>query len=129
MPKMSRFRGPLDRQRGKQDETRFHSQREHLYHIHWSSRRSLTWKESPLVPRKTLRLFVNTLTAYDKYSLLSRDNLYQPTQMHLSLKQKTFPQFFWKIFHSKSNFEHFSKKMTLIAYLFPKLRTPTDIAR
>ena len=49
--------------------------------------------------------------------------------MHLSLKQKYFCEFFCKLFQSKSNFEHFSKKMTLIANLFPKLRTPKDIVR
>ena len=37
---------------------------------------------------KTLRLFFNTLTADNKYSLLRRDNLMQPNQMHLSEKKK-----------------------------------------
>ena len=37
---------------------------------------------------KSLTLFVNTLSAYGKYSLLSRHNLMQPIQMHLSQKQK-----------------------------------------
>ena len=32
--------------------------------------------------------FVNTLTADDKYFLLSRDNLTQPIQMQLSQKEK-----------------------------------------
>ena len=35
-----------------------------------------------------LRLFVNTLTANEKYCLLNRDNLMQPIQMQLSQKQK-----------------------------------------
>ena len=39
---------------------------------------------------KVLRLFVNTQTADDKYSLLNRDNLTQPIQMQLSQEQKTF---------------------------------------
>ena len=43
---------------------------------------------------KVLRLIVNTLAADDKYSLLKRDNLTQPTQMELSKKQKIFLNFF-----------------------------------
>ena len=38
--------------------------------------------------------FLNTVTAYDKYSLISRDKLMQTIQMHLSLKQKIFSQIF-----------------------------------
>ena len=44
------------------------------------------------------------------------------TQMHLSKKQKIFSQFFAAFFESALNFEHFQKKMTLIAYVFPKLK-------
>ena len=59
---------------------------------------------------KILRLFVNTLTADDKYSLLNRDNLTQPIQILLSQKQKTFSQFFSAFLKSTLNFEHFQKK-------------------
>ena len=69
---------------------------------------------------ENLRLFVNTLTADDKYSLLNRDSLTQPIQMHLSQKQISFCELFCAIFMSKLNFEYFQKKMTLIAYIFPK---------
>ena len=44
-------------------------------------------------------------------------------QMHLSQKQKIFSQFFSALFKSALNLEHFQKKMTLIAYVFPKLTT------
>ena len=37
---------------------------------------------------KILRLFVNSLTAHDKYSLLKRGNLLQHFQLQLSQKQK-----------------------------------------
>ena len=47
-----------------------------------------------LVLCKILRLFVNTQSDDDKYSLLYRDNLTQPIQILLSRKQKTFCQFF-----------------------------------
>ena len=43
-------------------------------------------------------------------------------QMHLSQKQKIFSEFFSEISESVLNFEHFQKKMTLIAYVFPKLK-------
>ena len=59
---------------------------------------------------KILRLFVNTLTDDDKYSLLNRDNLTQPIQILLSQKQKTFSQFFAAFLKSTLNFEHSRKK-------------------
>ena len=50
-----------------------------------------------------LRLFVNTLTADDKYSLLKRDKLTQAIQMQLSKKKNTFSEIIF-------NFEQFQKK-------------------
>ena len=50
-------------------------------------------------------------------------------QMHLSQKQKIFSQFFSAFFKSALNFEHFQKKMTLIAYVFPKLTTTKNVLR
>ena len=50
-------------------------------------------------------------------------------QMHLSQKQKIFSQFFAAFFKSALNFEHFQKNMTLIAYVFPKLRTTKNVLR
>ena len=44
----------------------------------------------------------------------------QTTEMHLSEKQETFAQLLCAFFKSTSNFEHFRKKMTLIAYVFAK---------
>ena len=57
------------------------------------------------------------------------NNLTQPIHMQLPQKQKTFSQFFLKFLKSILNFEHFQKKMTLIADVFPKLRTPEDVVR
>ena len=74
-------------------------------------------------------MFVNTLTADDKYSLLNRDNLTQPIRTPLSQKHKAFSQFFLAFSKCTLNFEHFQKKMTLVAYLFPKLRTPKNVVR
>ena len=50
-------------------------------------------------------------------------------QKHLSQKQKFFPQFFAAFFKCALNFEHFQKKMTLIAYVFPKLTTTKNLLR
>ena len=43
-------------------------------------------------------------------------------QMHLFLKQKIFSRFCSAFSESALNFEHFQKKMTLIAYVFRKLK-------
>ena len=80
-----------------------------------------TWKVS--------RPFLNTLTANDKYSLISKDKWMQTIQMHLSQEQKFFSEFFSTFFESALNFEHFQKKMTLIAYVFPKLPTTKHVVR
>ena len=82
-----------------------------------------------LVLCKILRLFVNTLTDDDKYCLLYRDNLTQPIQILLSEKQKTFSQFFYPFLKSKLYFQHFQKKMNLIADVFPKLQSAKKVIR
>ena len=82
-----------------------------------------------LVLCKILGLFLNTLTDDDKYSFLCRDNLTQPTQILLSQKQKTFSGFFSAFLKFTLNFEHFQKKMTLIADVFPKLQSPKKVIR
>ena len=55
-------------------------------------------------------MFVNTLTADDKYSPLNRDNLTQPIRTKLSQKQEAFSEFFLPFSKSTLNFEHFEKK-------------------
>ena len=55
-------------------------------------------------------MFVNTLTADDKYSPLNRDNLTQPIRTKLSQKQQAFSQFFLAFSKSTLTFEHFKKK-------------------
>ena len=63
-----------------------------------------------LVLCKFLRLLVKTLTDYEKYSLLYRDNLTQPIQILFSQKRKTFSPFLSAFLKSTLNFEHFQKK-------------------
>ena len=78
---------------------------------------------------KLLGTFLNTLAAKDKYSLNSKDKWMQTIQMHLSQKPKIFSELFFVFFGSVLNFEHFQRKMTLIAYLFLKLPTTKDVLR
>ena len=59
---------------------------------------------------KVLILFVNKLTADEKYSLLNTDNLTQPIQMQLSQKQKIYSEFVSAFLKSILKFEHFQKK-------------------
>ena len=55
-------------------------------------------------------MFVNTLTADDKYSVLNRDNLTQQNRTQLSQKQKAFSQFFLAFSKYTLNFEDFEKR-------------------
>ena len=55
-------------------------------------------------------MFVNTLTADDKYSLLDRDNLTQQNRTQLSQKEKAFSQFFLAFSKYTLNFEDFEKR-------------------
>ena len=57
---------------------------EHLYHIFWSLWMEMTWKISPLQKFEILGVFVNTLTADDKYSVLDWENLKFSIQMQIS---------------------------------------------
>ena len=82
-----------------------------------------------LVLCKILGLFLNTLSEDDKYCVLSNDNLLQPIQILLSQKQKTFSQFFSAFLKSTLNFEHFQKKIKLIADVFPKLPSAKKVIR
>ena len=55
-------------------------------------------------------MFVNPLTARDKYSLRIRNNSTQPIQRQLSQKQEGFPGFFFEFLKATLNFKHFPKK-------------------
>ena len=86
-------------------------------------------KKSLLDKWKFFRPFLNTLISYYKYFLISRDNWIQTSQMNLSQNENIFSEFFSSFFESALNLEHFQKKMTLIAYVFPKLPTTKDVLR
>ena len=110
MCKKSRFRLPFQKQHGKRGSTLFKLERQHLYHIYWSTKRQFSGKKSLLVTWKSLRLFFNTTSAVDKCSLPNRDNLMEPIHMQSSQKVKTFSQFFPAFPKSRLNFKHFQKK-------------------
>ena len=57
-----------------------------------------------------VRLFVNALTADDKYSSINMNNLPQQFQTPLSHKQKTFSGFFIAFLKFAWNLEHFQEK-------------------
>ena len=57
-----------------------------------------------------LRLFVNTLTADNKYSRCNVHNFRQQVQTSLSQKQKMFFGFFIAFLKCALNLQHFEKK-------------------
>ena len=69
------------------------------------------------------------MSAVDKCSLPNRDNLMQPIHMQLSQEIKFFSRFFSAFSKSRLNFEYSQKTMTLIAYLFLRLRPAKSVVR
>ena len=70
----------------------------------------MSWKKSPSVWYEILRLFVNALTADDKYSGSNMRNLPQKFQTPASQEQKTFSGIFNEFLKYAWNLEHFQKK-------------------
>ena len=70
----------------------------------------MSWKKSPSVWYEILRLFVNALTADDKYCDSNMQNFSQQFQTPLSQKQKTLSGFFIAFLKCEWNLEHFQKK-------------------
>ena len=124
-----RFRWRFDKEHSQRAQPLLKFERKHLYHIFWSLWRKLSWKNVLFVICKTVRLFINILTADDKYSLLNRDNLTQPIQIQLSQKQRIGSHLFFTYLKSIFSFKHFGKKITIIADVFPKLRTRENVVR
>ena len=85
------------------------SARHHYYPLFSSIRGKLSWKKSPSVWYEILRLFVNALTADDKYSGSNMQNLPQQFQTTSSQKQKTFSGFFIAFLKCAWNLQHFRK--------------------
>ena len=68
-----------------------------------------------------LRLFVNALTANDRYSGSNMQNLPQQFQTPLSQKQKTFSQFFVAFLKCAWNLEHFEEKYKYLSLIISEL--------
>ena len=110
MSRNSCFRLSFEKEHGKRLPTQLKYQRQQVYHIYCSTLKNFSCEKSLLVICKILRLFVNIQSSDDKYSLLNRDNLRESIQIQLSLKERTFTEFFSAILRSSINFEHFQKK-------------------
>ena len=70
----------------------------------------MSWKNSPSVWYEILGLFVNTLTADDKYFRRNMQKLQQQFQAPLSQKQKIFSAFLIEFVKCACNLEYFFKK-------------------
>ena len=107
--KKSYFRRPFGKQHGQQCQKLFQSAWKQFNDTYCTLWRKLSWKKSPLVIYKILELCFNTFTNDDKYPLLNKDTLMQPTEMQLYIT-KTFSTFFSTFLISSSIFEHFEKE-------------------
>ena len=110
MSKKCRFRGPFDKQHGKNAQALLKSASQHFYHIQWTLQSQLSRKRCPLLTCQIFRLLVNTLAADEKNTFLKGDKLMIPIQMQLPWKQKTFSEFFPPFLKCTLNCEHFEKK-------------------
>ena len=77
MPKKSCFNGSFAKEHGNRAQTLLKFQWQHIYDIYWLLWRILSYKKSLLVICKISRLFLNTMSADGKFSLVNRDNLTQ----------------------------------------------------
>ena len=68
-----------------------------------------------------LRLFVNALTADDKYSGTNMNYWRQQFQTPLSQKQKVFSGFFIAFLESAWNFKHFQKKDEYLSLIISEI--------
>ena len=94
MSKRRHFRTSFDSQHVKGSQILVKSAWPHFYYIFSSLWGKLNWNIFLLVICKIFGLFGNTMTADNKYSLRSSENLLQPIQMKLSKNQRTFSNFF-----------------------------------
>ena len=93
MCKKPRLRLPFQKEHGKLVSTLFKFERQHLYHIYWSTGRQCSCKKCLLLICKGLRQFFNTMRGAEKCSLPHGHNLMEPIHMQLSQKLKTFCSF------------------------------------
>ena len=127
--KRRHFRKRFDSQLRKESQILAKSLWEHFYHVFSSLAGSLICKMSPLVLGKTLRVFVNTLTAEVKYPIQDWENFLMPVKMQLSDNWKTFLYFLFIFWNLHNILNILKKKMVVIANVFPKLQTVKNFVR
>ena len=110
MSKRSCFRTPFANERVNEFQTLLKSARRHYYPLLSSIRGKLSYKKSPSVWCEILRLFVNALTADDKYSGSNMRNLPPQFPTPTSQKKNTFSGLFNAFLKCAWNLEHFQKK-------------------
>ena len=81
----------------------------------------MSCKNSPSVWCDILRLFVNALTADDKYSGSNMQNLPQQFETPLSKKQKFFSGLFIAFLKYAWNIEHFKKKDEYLSLIISEI--------
>ena len=101
---------PFPNERVNGFQTLLKSARHHYYPLFSSIRGKLSWKKSPSIWYEILRLFVNAVTADDKYSGSNMQSLPQQFQTSLSQKKKDFFWFFIAFLKWGQNLEHFQKE-------------------
>ena len=119
--KRSCFRTPFANERVNGFQTLLKSARHSYYPLFSSIRGKLSWKKSPSVWYEILRLFVNGLTADDKYSGSNMQNFTQQFQTPLSQKKKTFSWFFIAFLKCTLNLEHFQEKDEYISLIISEI--------
>ena len=119
--KSSCFRTPFANERVNGFQTLLKSARHYDYPLFSSIRCKLSWKKSPSVWYEILRLFVNALTADDKYSGSNMQNFPQQFLAALSQKQKSFSGFFIAFLKWALNLEHFQKKDEYPSLIFSEI--------
>ena len=85
-------------------------------------------EKSLLETWKVFRLFLNTLTADDKYSVISRHNSIPTIQTQLFQEQKIFSEFSAAIFQCGLNFKDFQKKDDPHSFCIPEITYPERVA-
>ena len=70
----------------------------------------MRWKKFLLLTCKILGLLVTTLAVKEKYPVLNRDTWTIPIQMHISIKQENFSEFFSAFWKSTWSFDFFEQK-------------------
>ena len=78
-------------------------------------RDKLSWKMSALATSEIFRLFVNTLSPNDKYSLGNMQIFLQQLPTPLSQEENTFCRFLIAFLKCAWNLEHSKKKKSILA--------------